>query len=173
MAYFTETLIEYVKDGGTFPASFDLIEGFEDLFFHHFCDKEIGFETEELFAFKLEGRANLVMQVYADRIAKLKDTFDRLDEPVKTYYEERDTKLNMGAQKIKTSELPFEEQTATPSVINQNDAYENNDNTKTTRTESGDTTAEVIQALNVLNGKVRIILSELLDEFNSLFMGVY
>ena len=69
MAKYTELFAEYLESGGELPAAFDEIVGFKDLFIGHFIDKEIGFETEVLFAIKLETNANLVIGVYADSIA--------------------------------------------------------------------------------------------------------
>ena len=65
MAKYTELLTEYIENGGTLPTAFSLITGFEDLFIRHFCNYEIGFETETLFAIKLEEKADLYMNLYA------------------------------------------------------------------------------------------------------------
>lgn len=44
---------------------------FSDTFILHFCDKEIGFETEALFALKLEARARLILPPFIDKINTL------------------------------------------------------------------------------------------------------
>ena len=51
MAKYTTLLAEYLERGGQLPASFALIDGFEDLFKKHYCDKELGFETDLLFQY--------------------------------------------------------------------------------------------------------------------------
>ena len=71
MAKYTELFAEYLESGGELPAAFDEIVGFKDLFIGNFIDKEIGFETEVLFAIKLETKANIVIPVYAERITAL------------------------------------------------------------------------------------------------------
>ena len=51
MAFYTETLREYLNHGNQLPESFGLIAqtgyDFNTIFFEHFADREIGFETEE------------------------------------------------------------------------------------------------------------------------------
>lgn len=86
MAKYTELLSEYIKNGGEFPAVFDKIEGFEDLFIGHYIDREIGFETPVLFSVKLETRANIVIPAYAKRIAEIEAAEENLinNEKVRT-----------------------------------------------------------------------------------------
>ena len=80
MAYFTETYLEWLEDGGQIPASFGLIEGFDKAFENRYCDREIGFETPELFQRKLDLRASEVMPIYSARLT----AFGKLDyEPKK------------------------------------------------------------------------------------------
>lgn len=43
MAKYTELFAEYLEGGGSLPAAFAEIVGFEDLFVARYCDKEIGF----------------------------------------------------------------------------------------------------------------------------------
>ena len=94
MAKYTMLLAEYLQKGGQLPASFALIDGFEDLFVARYCDHEIGFETDALFYIKLEYVANLVMQVYADKIATRAFYWTKANNPVKSYYEKSKTKTN-------------------------------------------------------------------------------
>ena len=73
----TEFFGEYIKNNaGGFPSAFDKIPAldgieFKDLFLEHFCDREIGFETEALFAIKLNARADLVCPIYVQKINDL------------------------------------------------------------------------------------------------------
>ena len=86
MAKYTELFAEYIEKGGQLPASFSLILGFGDLFKKHYCDKEIGFETELLFYMKLEEKADLYMQKYADRIALIASAWLDYNAPAKVHY---------------------------------------------------------------------------------------
>lgn len=80
----TELFTEWIANNGgadnALPALFaqvpDITAGtetikFSDTFILHFCDKEIGFETEELFALKLEARARLILPPFIDKINTL------------------------------------------------------------------------------------------------------
>lgn len=173
MAKYTETLREYIEGGGELPEEFEEIEGFEDLFIANFCDKEIGFETEELFKIKLSGRAGLVIPAYASRISQIAREILKIDNPAKTFYENAKATTTFGTQKSKTTELPIDADEAEPNVISESDEYENENENTINREEKGKNASEVLSTLNYLNGKVRIILNELLNEFNSLFMQVY
>lgn len=173
MAKYTMLLAEYLKKGGALPSSFSLIEGFEDLFVAKYCDKEIGFETDKLFEIKLELKANLVMSVYAEKIAERTRYWAKVQNPTKIYYERATTQYNMGKQKNKTTELPFDATTATPNVINENDAYKNDDNRVVVKEDNGETIDEVMRMLDFLNKDVSTLVEKCLNEFKPLFMGVY
>ena len=80
----TELLTQYIANSGgaenALPSLFakvpnitidDEVITFKDAFILNFCDREIGFETEELFALKLEARAKLVLPFYIDKLKKL------------------------------------------------------------------------------------------------------
>ena len=173
MAKYTMLLAEYLERGGQLPASFSQIEGFEDLFKKWYCDKELGFETELLFKMKLEAYADLYIASYADKIRRKAKAWLEFDAPVKITYETDDTTFNAGATKGKTSELPFNEADATPSVINENDAYENKNGRVLKREESGKDDDQTIRALEFLNKEVKSLVRQLLDEFKPCFMAVY
>lgn len=160
MAKYTETLQEYLEDN-ELPEEFEEIEGFEDLFKAHFIDKEIGFETEELFAVKLSGRASLVIPMYKERIAHINAYIAKLGNPKKVI------KSKIGAQKTKTTELPINALTAEPSLVNDNDAYENK------QIEKDYSISNLLSMLRYLKGEDANIIKNLLAEFDSLFMQVY
>lgn len=160
MAKYTETLQEYLEDN-ELPEEFDEIEGFEDLFKAHFIDKEIGFETEELFAVKLSGRAGVVIPSYKERIASINSYLTKIANPTK------EITFEMGAQKSKTTELPINASTAEPSLVNDNDEYEN------TQTEKDYSITNIISMIKFLKGDDANIIEKLLAEFDSLFMQVY
>ena len=173
MAKYTMLFAEYLERGGACPASFSLISGFEEIFKKHYCDKEIGFETEALFFMKLDEKADLFMQLYADKISRLASAWTGYDTPAKVRYTEEYKTFNGGKQKAKTTELPFDSATAEASLINDTDAYENKDQRATTETESGKTIDEAQKAVEFLNTKVHSLLLDLLDVFKPCFMGVY
>ena len=80
----TELFTQYIANNGgadsALPSLFDKIPSiaiddevtkFKDAFVLNFCDREIGFETEALFALKLEGRAKLVIPRYVRKLDEL------------------------------------------------------------------------------------------------------
>ena len=80
----TELFTRYIENNGgadaALPALFDKIPSitideetttFKDAFVLNFSDREIGFETEALFALKLEGRAKLVIPRYVHKLEEL------------------------------------------------------------------------------------------------------
>lgn len=80
----TELFTQYIENNGgadsALPSLFKKIPSittdgevttFQDAFVLNFCDREIGFETEALFALKLEGRAKLVIPRYVRKLEEL------------------------------------------------------------------------------------------------------
>ena len=80
----TELFTQYIANNGgadaALPSLFDKIPSitiddettkFKDAFVLNFSDREIGFETEALFALKLEGRAKLVIPRYVNKLKEL------------------------------------------------------------------------------------------------------
>lgn len=195
MAKYTELYLDYVSGGGAIPAAFSLIDGFSDLFLQKYGASEIGFETEAIFALKLESRANLVMGDYAERIRLLAQQYAKIDAPAKTIYENSTLTRNTGARKSTSAtdygaqeststELPFNAQNAEPSIKNntgaKRDANETNTDASTdsetrefNRNEGGASLDEVLRSLDYLNGRVKHVLEECLGEFKPLFMGIY
>ena len=81
---YTELFTEYIANNGgaenALPSLFDKVPNlttdgevttFKDAFILNFCDREIGFETEELFALKLESRAKLVLPFYINKLKQI------------------------------------------------------------------------------------------------------
>ena len=81
---YTELFTEYIANNGgaanAIPSLFDKVPNlttdgevttFKDAFILNFCDREIGFETEELFALKLESCAKLVLPFYINKLKQL------------------------------------------------------------------------------------------------------
>lgn len=80
----TELFTQYIANNGgayeALPSLFDKVPDiiidnevttFKDAFILNFCDREIGFETEQLFALKLESRAKLVLPFYINKLKQL------------------------------------------------------------------------------------------------------
>lgn len=173
MAKYTELLTEYIENGGTLPTAFSLITGFEDLFVKHFCNYEIGFETETLFALKLEEKADLYMNLYAERVSAVATAYTHVKAPAKTYYESNSLTQTIGEQDSNVKQVPFNAVDANPSSINHVDESVNTNAETRNRTDSGVSADEAIRVYELLNSKVKNILNDLLDEFEDLFMGVY
>lgn len=173
MAKYTLLLSEYLKDGFSLPSSFSLIDGFADLFAAYYCDKEIGFETEELFEIKLNMRAELIMQSYAEKIAERAKYWAKIDSPAKTFYSKESVSKSYGKQKSQGTELPFNAAEATPNTITESDAYNDSDErVKETRSDGQDL-SELMKILDYLNKDVSTLTEKCLNEFSSLFMKVY
>lgn len=178
MAKYTETLAEYLEGGGTLPSSsFALVTDFEDLFKERFCGSEIGFETEALFAMKLDLKARLVMPAYAAKIAAVVAQLTGIaDNPTKWRYETRvygkqhsETKNDGSA-----TELPINQSIARPSSTSSLDGSADTDeHTDTLEFKEGLSIDERLRIIDELNKKAFILTEAALDEFKPLFMGVY
>lgn len=170
MAKYTETFAEYVEGGGALPSSsFALIDDFEDLFKERFCGSEIGFETEALFAIKLDYKARAVMPVYASKIAAVVEQMTGIkDNPIKWRYEER--KYGKQHSEGSTTDLPYEQATATPSMLS---AADNDEHTDTLDFQEGLSVDERLRIIDAINKKAFDLVEACLDEFKPLFMGVY
>ena len=167
MARYTELFQEYLDEGYTLPSSFSLIEGFDELFIAYYCDKEIGFETEELFEIKLDLYAKLLMPRYAERIEKIAIAYGLLDTPARTRYEAHNTTL--GSQRGTQTELPIDSEDAQPNMITTSDEVENTTESNIEEVSIDDK----IRLYDRLNEKVEIILKELLEAFGPCFMSIY
>lgn len=178
MAKYTELFSEYLERGGVLPSSsFALIEDFEDLFKERYCGSEIGFETEALFAMKLDYKARAVMPVYANKIAAVVEQMTGLkNNPTKWRYETRvygkqhSETENNGS----TTELPIDATTAEPAATNHADGSADTDeHTDTLDFKEGLSVDERLRIIEKLNEKAFVLVEACLDEFKPLFMGVY
>lgn len=177
MAKYTELYMDYVNGGGFVPSStFALIDDFEDLFFERFAGCEIGFETEELFALKLDMRASIVMPVYAKLVASVDASLSAIATPKKGYSETR----TYGAQHAENSsdgsnkELPYNEATALDSSIAHTEGSADTDEHEDTIEREDEIAAEeAMRTLEALQRKKTLILNDCLEEFANLFMKVY
>ena len=171
MAIYTETFAEWLNGGGQLPAEFGEIEGFEDLFTGEYCDKEIGFETPDLFQIKLNARAALVIPAYSSRMKDLQTALTAAQNPTRT----EKTTFEEGEYNNKTYEQPINadaggptDQTVPSQVFNHS-----SDKDITTRDYSGYSPDEIGRRIEYLTGEVKILTRALLDEFADLFMAIY
>ena len=168
MAKYTELFAEYLESGGELPVAFKDIDGFEDLFVAHYCDKEIGFETEDLFKIKLEERAEIVIPIYVKLIESYEEAFSTINDPTKKHTRTFD----IGSQNSKTTQLPMNAITASPSQTVDISGYTNTEEA----VEEGFTPDEALKRLEYL-GRIKSeelsIKYRCLEEFSSLFMKVY
>jgi len=164
MAKYTETLQEYLEDNDL-PTKFEEIDGFSELFIGRYCDSEIGFETEELFTVKLQHYADLYIDVYKERIQDVASALTKIKAPVKTVY----TQADFGGRKNKRTDLPVDSTDVTPTSIDESERATDNTNVQ----ESGHNAQDSITLFKTLNEQVKIIVDELLKQFNKCFMGIY
>lgn len=178
MAKYTETLAEYIEGGGVLPtSSFAMIDDFEDLFKETYCASEIGFETEALFALKLDAKARIVIPAYAAKIAAVVQQMTGIaDNPTKWRYETR----NYGKQHSETksdgsnTELPYDAATANPSALSEmNGSADADAHTDTLDFKEGLSVDERLRIIEEINKKAFILIEACLAEFKPLFMGVY
>lgn len=202
MAKYTELLAEYLENGGQLPAVFEDIQGFKDLFIGEYIDKEIGFETDNLFSIKLEARAALVIPPYKQRISDLEAARENLSNPTKTRIKTGNITRDYGVQESAqnnivaernsaTAEQPFNVTETTPSAyVNPSSVSTDKGHTdkvevtskahqdketynEVKETEEGFTSSEAEALFKSLESNIFIIKRQLLKEFSSLFMKVY
>ena len=163
-AKYTEYLGEYLLTH-SLPEEFNQIDGFADLFTATYVDREIGFETEELFEIKLSARAHDVIPLYKQRMEQYQNAINNLQTAKKTFKDE----IQVSPKKVSNTELPLNTTSALPNSVQEAVGYTD----VTTRTEEGVTTIESYDILDRLKSKVYNITNDLLGEFDSLFMGVF
>ena len=163
MAKYTELYSEYLASGGAVPtAAFaEVSDDFEDLFTAYYCDREIGVETEELFAIKLNLRASMVCPLYKARIAAYDGVLGKVGAASKV------RTFNAGAQSGDVTVLPINSVSAQPNSKTSTAAYTN------TETIEGETTDEALRLEEFYRKKVHDVKLQCLQEFENLFMRVY
>ena len=163
MAKYTELYSEYLASGGAVPtAAFaEVSDDFEDLFTAYYCDREIGVETEELFAIKLNLRAAMVCPLYKARIAAYDGVLGKVGAASKV------RTFNAGAQSGDVTVLPINSISAQPNSKTSTAAYTN------TETVEGETPDEALKLEEFYRKKVHDVKLQCLQEFENLFMRVY
>ena len=163
MAKYTELYSEYLASGGAVPtAAFaEVSDDFEDLFTAYYCDREIGVETEELFAIKLNLRASMVCPLYKARIAAYDGVLGKVGAASKV------RTFNAGEQSGDVTVLPINSISAQPNSKTSTAAYTN------TETIGGETPDEALRLEEFYRKKVHDVKLQCLQEFENLFMRVY
>lgn len=163
MAKYTELYSEYLASGGAVPtAAFaEVSDDFEDLFTAYYCDREIGVETEELFAIKLNLRAAMVCPLYKARIAAYDGVLGKVGAASKV------RTFNAGEQSGDVTVLPINSISAQPNSKTSTAAYTN------TETIEGVTPDEALRLEEFYRKKVHDVKLQCLKEFENLFMRVY
>lgn len=170
MAFYTETLREYINHGNELPESFGLIAqtgyDFNTIFFEHFADREIGFETEELFALKVKKVADLYIPDYV----KIIQNYESIIEALKAKTKKSESLTEN--EKITTRQFDLPVAGATdginPSGIGETDPTRAK--TTTTTDESAD---ELTRKVDWLLGQEKNALMDLLERFERCFMQVF
>lgn len=163
MAKYTELYSEYLASGGAVPsAAFaEVSDDFEDLFTAYYCDREIGVETEELFAIKLNMRAAMVCPLYKARIAAYDGVLGKVGAASKI------RTFNAGAQSGDVTVLPINSISAQPNSKTSTAAYVNTEKVE------GVTPDEALRLEEFYRQKVHDVKLQCLHEFENLFMRVY
>ena len=160
MALYTETFAEWVAGGGEWPAEFGKWAGLQEAFFARYATREIGFETEALFALKFAAYASQLITEWLERRVAFEDAGTAYVNPTKT------SKSTLGKTRGTSSELPFTGADAVPSVVTATDEVVNT-------VESAGLTPAEVEAKAEFLGKIRDFERGCLDGFEPLFMQVF
>ena len=170
MAFYTETLREYINHGNELPESFGLIGqtgyDFNTIFFEHFADREIGFETEELFALKVKKVADLYIPDYV----KIIENYESIIEALKAKTKKSESIAENEKVTTRQFDLPVAGATdgINPSGIGETDPTRAK--TTTTTDESPD---ELTRKVDWLLGQEKNAIMDLLERFERCFMQVF
>lgn len=194
----TELFTQYIANNGgaenALPSLFDKVPNitiddevttFKDAFILNFCDREIGFETEELFALKLESRAKLVLPFYISKLKQLA-SIDYISAK-RTESETRTTTGNItdggkdtntrfkGENPLIDTTLTFNAKAVSEQETNEI-GYGKNTNTTGSENVTREYTDSGIEARDlyerVLNDTINV-WNEIFKKFDSLFMQVW
>lgn len=174
MAKYTETLADYLAGGGQLPAAFSKIEGFENLFKMKYYDKEIGFETETIFALKLNIVADLYIDQYVDQLEALNYGVTGMKLPVRTQHSVVASDTLLGEQVTKLTDRPIDNSASEPNHISLSEPTNNTSTTTSDVDAKGfNSQMEAYEMVTKLNRLIEPLLNDLLDKFKYLFMMIY
>lgn len=170
MAFYTETLREYINHGNELPESFGLIVqsgyDFNTIFFEHFADREIGFETEELFALKVKKVADLYIPDYV----KIIENYESIIEALKAKTKKAESITEN--EKITTRQFDLPVAGATDG-INPSGIGETDPTRAKTTTTSDESPDELTRKVDWLLGQEKNAIMDLLERFERCFMQVF
>ena len=170
MAFYTETLREYVLRGNEFPDSFQLIAktgyDFSELFYEYYADREIGFETEELFALKLKKVADL----YIPQYVKIIENYDSVIEALKAKSKKSESLTENGKITTRQFDLPIAGETQ---GINSSGIGETEPTTAKTTATNDESADELTRKIDWLMGQEKNAIEQLLEKFERCFMQVF
>ena len=170
MSFYTETLREYVLRGNEFPDSFMLINktgyDFSALFYEYYADREIGFETEELFALKVKKVADLYIPEYV----KIIENYESVIEALKAKSKKTESLTENGKITTRQFDLPIAGVTEgiNPSGIGETEPT----SSKTTAT-NDETADDLARKIDWLMGQEKNAIEQLLEKFEPCFMQVF
>ena len=171
MAFYTETLKEYLDSGNPLPDSFSLLEQtgykFDELFFMRFADREIGFETEALFALKLTALADSIIPDYV----KLLKGYDSALEAIKATKTGATTTNSPSPAIRKEWDLPIDSsnvEAIAPTKVEMN--YPSGGDVNTNQDQTSD---ELQRKIDWFLTAKNTLIQSLLKSFEPLFMQVF
>ena len=173
MARYTMLFKDFIEAGGQYPACFAEIEGLQDAFFGRYCVSEIGFETPSIFQIRLEAKANELVPFYKEKMTLASAQYVGLLTPSKLEtitheYGEAHTATNGESMDLPTDAETFTDPTTKTATDTTTDKR-----TDTDKHETGLSATERLEVIERLNEIKKPLMTELLNQFQSLFMGVY
>ena len=179
MAKYTELFSEWLRGGGELPTLFNDLPQFNELFIGTYADREIGFETEELFKLKLENMAQIIIPPYTQRHNDLNSLTVRILNPqtniiksgaIERRYGERQT----NNYDYPATTLPTEPDNYQPTQRNiANEYLDREEYMPLNEHHDGLNYNELAHLIDKLENNKTILLRECLKEFEPLFMQVF
>lgn len=185
MARYTETLAEFLKDGGTLPALFDTVtingEKLTDIFTAHFAAREIGFETPALFEMRLIAKAAILIPDLKAGLNAYSGALSALNDPQTVHTKTGGIRREYGTRKRNTWDQPTatsNQEVDLTDVGAQNITIDYGGEDSETYNQVKDVDSvkgvnEGIQILQALSQEAQNYLEAWLSKFEPLFMQIY
>ena len=173
MARYTMLFKDFIEAGGQYPACFAEIEGLQDAFFGRYCVSEIGFETPSIFQIRLEAKANELVPFYKEKMTLASAQYVGLLTPSKLETITHEYGQAHTATNGESIDLPTDAETFTDPTTKTATDTTTDERTDTDTHETGLSATERLEVIERLNEIKKPLMTELLNQFQSLFMGVY
>lgn len=173
MARYTMLFKDFIEAGGQYPACFAEIEGLQDAFYGRYCVSEIGFETPSIFQIRLEAKANELVPFYKEKMTLASAQYVGLLTPSKLETITHEYGQAHTATNGESMDLPTDAETFTDPTTKTATDTTTDERTDTDTHETGLSATERLEVIERLNEIKKPIMTELLNQFQSLFMGVY